>query len=115
LTDPYLFGPIAARPVGDDADQIDAAHQWNVQELVASLHGRPLPAAQHVVDVELDIEADRELAAKIDRVEHARLLELSGRKRDALTSHATGTKAQGGREHIAATHPRRIQWPEQAA
>jgi hypothetical protein len=112
---PHLLRPVALRAVGDDPDDVDAAHQRHVEELIAALHRSALAAAQHVVDVELDIEADRQLAAQIDGLEHAGLLERHGADEEAAPGDAARAQRQRRGEDVAGADPGGIERSKQIA
>src|SRR5258707_547770 len=78
VDDAGFLGPLAARAVFDDAHDVDALGERHVEEFVPAVDGGLLGGLQHVVDVELDVVAERQLAAQVDAVEDAGLVERHG-------------------------------------
>ncbi len=115
IDDAGLLGPLAMRAVGNDADDVDPARQRHVVEFVAALDRRILPAAQHVVDVELDIVADRQLAAQADMLEDVGILRLPGREGRAIAGEAARPERQGRRVDVADGGISGMERPEQIA
>ena len=75
IDDAGLFRPITARAIEHQPDDIASAHQRDIVELITALGlGAFLAGPQHIVDVKLDIIANRQFAAQIDALEHAGLL-----------------------------------------
>ena len=63
IDNPGLFAALSARPIGDDANHIDPPGQRDIQKFVLAAGGLGLSPLQDIIDVELDITAQRKIAA----------------------------------------------------
>lgn len=112
---PRFLAPLAARTVGDDADDVDALGQRDVQEFVLAVHRLLLGALEDVVHIEFDVVADRQFAAQIDAIEHIGLVEGHGGHREAAAADASGADRKTRREHIADGDVAGVQRTQQVA
>src|SRR5689334_3496903 len=56
----YLFAPLAARAVKHQPDHVQAKGERNAQKLVVAAHRLSLRTTQHLVDIKLDLIAQRQ-------------------------------------------------------
>ncbi|MCR5880544.1 hypothetical protein [Phenylobacterium sp. J367] len=115
VDDPGVLAPLPARAVGDHADDVDALGEGHVEELVAALGRGVLAAAQDVVDVELHVVAQRQLAAQVDAVEDVRLVERDGGEVEAAAADAARTEGEARRVDVARADDAGLQRSEEAA